>query len=44
MSEIASDVQEALSKARPMYEEGLANVSIKDDAGHQIDVDCVHHE
>jgi hypothetical protein len=41
MSETANDVQEALSKARLMYEEGLANVSIKDDAGHQIDGDAL---
>jgi hypothetical protein len=35
--EIASDVHEALSKARQMYETGLVNVSIKDQAGHKID-------
>jgi hypothetical protein len=39
MSETANDVKEALSKARLMYEEGLANVSIKDDPGHEIDGD-----
>jgi hypothetical protein len=39
MSETTNDVDEALNKARQMYETGLANVSIKDDAGHQIDGD-----
>jgi len=39
VSETASDVHEALSKARQMYETGLANVSIKDQGGHQIDGD-----
>jgi hypothetical protein len=39
MSETADDVQEALNKARQMYEEGLANVSIEDESGHQIDGD-----
>ncbi len=39
MAETASDVHEALGKARQMYEEGLANVSIEDDAGHKIDGD-----
>lgn len=39
MSETANDVDEALNKARQMYEDGLACVSIKDDAGHQIDGD-----
>jgi hypothetical protein len=33
------------AKARQMYEAGLANVSIKDEAGHQIDgdelLDCI---
>ena len=37
--ETASDVHEALSKARQMYETGLVNVSIKDQAGHKIDGD-----
>jgi hypothetical protein len=32
-------VHEALSKARQMYETGLVNVSIKDQAGHKIDGD-----
>ncbi len=32
-------VQEALSKARQMCETGLVSVSIKDEAGHQIDGD-----
>jgi hypothetical protein len=35
----ANDVHEALSKARQMYETGLVNVSIKDDAGHKIEGD-----
>ena len=39
VSETANDVHDALSKARQMYGEGLANVSIKDQAGHQIDGD-----
>jgi hypothetical protein len=39
VSETANDVHDALSKARQMYDEGLANVSIKDQAGHQIDGD-----
>jgi hypothetical protein len=41
----ANDVHEALNKARRMYEEGMANVSIADEAGHTIDgdelVDCI---
>jgi hypothetical protein len=39
MAETANDVHEALSKARQMYETGLVNVSIKDQAGHKIDGD-----
>jgi len=39
VSEEANDVHEALSKARQMYETGLVNVSIKDEAGHEIDGD-----
>jgi hypothetical protein len=39
MSETADDVHEALSKARQMYETGLVNVSITDEAGHKIDGD-----
>jgi hypothetical protein len=39
MSDTADDVNEALEKARQMYETGLVNVSIKDDAGHKIDGD-----
>jgi hypothetical protein len=39
MSETAIDVQDALSKACQMYEDGLANVSINDETGHQIDGD-----
>jgi hypothetical protein len=37
--ETANDVYEALGKAREMYETGLVNVSIKDQAGHKIDGD-----
>jgi expansin (peptidoglycan-binding protein) len=44
-AETASDVHEALSKARQMYDAGFANVSIADQAGHQIDgaelLDCI---
>jgi hypothetical protein len=36
LAETANNVNEALNKARQMYEEGLANVSIKDEAGHKI--------
>jgi hypothetical protein len=36
VSQTANDVHDALRKAREMYETGFANVSIKDDAGHQI--------
>ena len=39
VAETVSDVHEALSKARQMYEEGLANVSIEDHAGRKIDGD-----
>jgi hypothetical protein len=39
MAEIAKDVQDALRKARQMYETGLANVSIADQPGHKIDGD-----
>jgi hypothetical protein len=39
ISETANDVHEALSRARQMYEDGLANVSIADQAGHKIDGD-----
>jgi hypothetical protein len=37
--ETASDVHEALKQARQMYETGLVNVSIRDDAGHKIEGD-----
>jgi hypothetical protein len=37
--ETANDVHEALSKARQMYETGLVNLSIEDQAGHKIDGD-----
>jgi hypothetical protein len=39
MSETTNDVDEALNKARQMCEMGLGNVSISDDASHQIDGD-----
>jgi hypothetical protein len=39
ISEEANDVHEALSKARQIYETGLVNVSIRDEAGHKIDGD-----
>jgi hypothetical protein len=39
VSETANDVHEALNKARQMYETGLVNVSINDQAGHKIDGD-----
>jgi hypothetical protein len=39
LAEVANDVHEALNKARQMYETGLVNVSIKDEAGHKIDGD-----
>lgn len=39
VSETANDVQEALNKARQMWEPGLANVSIEDEVGHKIDGD-----
>ena len=45
VSQTANDVHEALCKAREMYEEGLANVTIADDAGHIIGgddlMDCI---
>ena len=37
VSETANDVREALSKARQMYETGLVNVSIRDEAGRNIE-------
>ncbi len=39
VAETVNDVQEALNKAGQMYETGLVNVSIKDQAGHEIDGD-----
>ena len=45
VAETANDLQEALKKARQMYEDGLANVTIGDQSGHKIDgddlVDCI---
>lgn len=39
MADTANDVHDALTKARQMYEDGLANVTITDQAGHKIDGD-----
>jgi hypothetical protein len=39
VSETAEDVHGALRKARLMYDDGLADVSITDQAGHKIDGD-----
>jgi hypothetical protein len=39
VSETANDVHEALSKARQIYEDGLANVTIADETGRRIDGD-----
>jgi hypothetical protein len=39
VAETASDVYEALGKARQMYEAGLASISITDHAGHKIEGD-----
>jgi hypothetical protein len=45
VAETADTMHEALNKARQMFEEGLANISIQDEAGHVIDgeelLDCV---
>ena len=45
MAETTNEVHEGLSKARRMYETGLVNVSITDQAGHRIDgddlLDCI---
>jgi hypothetical protein len=41
MAETANDLHEALGKARQMYDAGLANVSIADQAGHKIDGDAL---
>jgi hypothetical protein len=45
MAETANNVQEALNRARQMFETGLANVSIEDEAGHKIEgdelLDCI---
>jgi hypothetical protein len=38
-AETVSDVHEALSIARQMYQDGLANVAITDQAGRRIDGD-----
>jgi hypothetical protein len=39
ISETATNVHEALSKARQMYETRLVNVAIADEAGNKIDGD-----
>jgi len=39
VAETTDDVHEAVRKAREMYETGLVNISIKDEAGHRIDGD-----
>jgi hypothetical protein len=39
LSESATDVHEALRKAREMYDTGFVNVSIKNEVGHKIDGD-----
>jgi len=39
VSESANDVREALNKARQMYDTGLVNVCIRDEAGRSIDGD-----
>jgi hypothetical protein len=36
LAETAYDVHEALNKARQMYETGMVNVAIKDEAGREI--------
>ena len=43
VSETANGVHEALSKARQMYETGLANVTIGEHSGPKIDelLDCI---
>jgi hypothetical protein len=45
ISESANDLDGALTKARQMYETGLVNVTIKDQAEHEIDgdelLDCI---
>jgi hypothetical protein len=45
VSEAAIGVHEALSKARLMYEDGMANVSIKNETGQIIEgdklLDCI---
>ena len=45
VAETANDVLEALKKASQMCDEGMANVSIEDQAGHKIDgddlLDCI---
>ncbi len=36
MADTANDVHDALTKARQMYEDGLANVTITDQGGHKL--------
>jgi hypothetical protein len=39
VAETASDVNEALGRARQMYEAGLASISIRDHAGRKTEGD-----
>jgi len=39
VSETASGVHEAMRKAHQMYDTGLMNIAIEDDAGHKIEGD-----
>lgn len=39
VSETTNDVQDALSKARQMCDDGMANVTITDETGRKIDGD-----
>jgi hypothetical protein len=39
VSKTTNDVAEALNKARQMYETGMVNISIEDQAGHKIEGD-----
>jgi hypothetical protein len=39
MAETTNDVDDALGKARQMYQTGLVNVSITDESGHKIEGD-----
>ena len=39
VSQSASDLDEALRKARQMYDTGLVNISVEDERGHKIEGD-----